>query len=52
MSQIFECLRMRVENENKSCHKKLRVEIEIEMRVFLESLNFEIEMRVSQVCRK
>ena len=27
---------------------KLRVEIENEMRVFLESLNFEIEMRVSQ----
>ena len=28
--------------------KKLRVEIENEMRVFLESLNFEIKMRVSQ----
>ena len=28
--------------------KNLRVEIENEMRVFLESLNFEIEMRVSQ----
>ena len=28
--------------------KILRVEIENEMRVFLESLNFEIEMRVSQ----
>ena len=28
--------------------KKLRVEIENEMRVFFESLNFEIEMRVSQ----
>ena len=27
---------------------KLRVEIENEMRVFLDSLNFEIEMRVSQ----
>ena len=27
---------------------KLRVEIENEMRVFLESLNYEIEMRVSQ----
>ena len=27
---------------------KLRVEIENEMRVCLESLNFEIEMRVSQ----
>ena len=27
---------------------KLRVEIGNEMRVFLESLNFEIEMRVSQ----
>ena len=27
---------------------KLRVKIENEMRVFLESLNFEIEMRVSQ----
>ena len=27
---------------------KLRVEIENEMRAFLESLNFEIEMRVSQ----
>ena len=27
---------------------KLRVEIENEMRVFLETLNFEIEMRVSQ----
>ena len=27
---------------------KLRVEIENEMRVFLESLNFEIEMRVSK----
>ena len=26
----------------------MRVEIENEMRVFLESLNFEIEMRVSQ----
>ena len=28
--------------------KKLRVEIENEMRVFLETLDFEIEMRVSQ----
>ena len=28
--------------------KKLRVETENEKRVFLESLNFEIEMRVSQ----
>ena len=28
--------------------EKLRVEIENETRVFLESLNFEIEMRVSQ----
>ena len=28
--------------------KRLRVEIENGMRVFLESLNFEIEMRVSQ----
>ena len=28
--------------------KKMRVEFEYEMRVFLESLNFEIEMRVSQ----
>ena len=28
--------------------KKLRAEIENEMRVYLESLNFEIEMRVSQ----
>ena len=37
MFQIFESLRMRVDNE-----------IENEMRVFLESLNFEIEMRVSQ----
>ena len=37
---------MRVENE--SSHKKLRVEIENGMRVFLESLNFEIEMKVSQ----
>ena len=45
MSQI-ESLRMRAENE--SSHKKMRVEIENEMRVFLESLNFEIEMRVSQ----
>ena len=27
---------------------KLRVEIKNEMRVFLESHNFEIEMRVSQ----
>ena len=27
---------------------KLRVKIENQMRVFLESLNFEIEMRVSQ----
>ena len=27
---------------------KLRVEIESEMRVFLETLNFEIEMRLSQ----
>ena len=27
---------------------KLRLEIENEMRVFLESLNFKIEMRVSQ----
>ena len=35
-------MRMRVLREN------LRVEIENEMRVFLESLNFEIEMRVSQ----
>ena len=35
-------MRMRVLREN------LRVEIENEMRVFLESLNFEIEKRVSQ----
>ena len=28
--------------------KKLRVEIENETRVYLESLDFEIEMRVSQ----
>ena len=28
--------------------KKLRVEIENETRVYLESLNFDIEMRVSQ----
>ena len=35
-------MRMRVLREN------LRVEIENEMRVFLESLDFEIEMRVSQ----
>ena len=28
--------------------KKLRVEIENETRVYLESLKFEIEMRVSQ----
>ena len=28
--------------------KKMRVEIENETRIFLESLNFEIEMRVSQ----
>ena len=28
---------------------KLRVEIENEMRVFFESLNFEIQMRVSQM---
>ena len=27
---------------------KLRVEIESEMRVFLETLNFEIKMRLSQ----
>ena len=27
---------------------ELRVEIESEMRVFLETLNFEIEMRLSQ----
>ena len=27
---------------------KLRVEIENEMRVLLESVNFEVEMRVSQ----
>jgi len=37
-------LRMRVEIENKSSHNK----IDKETRVFLESLNFEIEMRVSQ----
>ena len=35
-------MRMRVNT------KKIRVEIENEMRVFLESLNFEIEMRVLQ----
>ena len=35
-------MRMRVLREN------LRVEIENEMRVFLDSHNFEIEMRVSQ----
>ena len=35
-------MRMRVLRE------KLRVEIENEMTVLLESLNFEIEMRVSQ----
>ena len=46
MSQIFESLRMRM----SVLTTKLRVEIENEneMRVFLESLNFEIEMRVSQ----
>ena len=48
MSQIFESLKLRVENESESSHKKLRVEIENEMRGFFESLNFEIEMRVSQ----
>ena len=32
--------------------KKLRVEIENETRVYLESLNFEIEMRVSQKSEK
>ena len=35
--------------------KKLRVEIENEMRVFLESLDFEIEMRherLAEVCAK
>ena len=35
-------MRMRVLTTN------LRVEIENEMRIILESLNFEIEMRVSQ----
>ena len=35
-------MRMRVLREN------LRVEMENELRVFLENLNFEIEMRVSQ----
>ena len=35
-------MRMRV------LRKNLRFEIEAETRVFLESLNFEIEMRVSQ----
>ena len=46
MSQIFESLRMRM----SVLTTKLSVEIENEneMRVFLESLNFEIEMRVSQ----
>ena len=42
MSQIFESLRMRV------LTPKLRVKIENETRVFFESLNFEIKMRVSQ----
>ena len=42
MSEIFESLRMRV------LTTKLRVEIENKTRVFLESLNFEIEMRDSQ----
>ena len=39
-------MRMRV------LRKKLRVEIEKETRVFLESLNFEMEMRVSQMSGK
>ena len=37
---------LRVENE--SSQTKLRVEIKNETRVFLESLDFENEMRVSQ----
>ena len=39
---------MRVENDKRALTTKLRVEIENEMKVFLESLNFEIKMRVSQ----
>ena len=30
--------------------EKLRVEIENEMRVFLESLKFEIKMSLAEVC--
>ena len=45
MSQIFESLRMRV------LTTKLRVEIENEMRVFLESLNFKIRDEIlAEVC--
>ena len=39
---------MRVENDKRALTTKLRVEIENEMKVFLESLNFEIEIRVAQ----
>ena len=48
MSQIFESLRTRVGNEMRVPTTEVRVEVENEMRVFLESLNFKIEMRVSQ----
>ena len=47
MSQIFESLRTRVGNEMRVPTTEVRVEVENEMRVFLESLNFKIEMRVS-----
>ena len=43
---------MRVENDKRALTTKLRVEIENEMEVFLESLNFEIKMRVSQKSAK
>ena len=54
MSQIFESMRMRVENENESWEwewefSQQNWESRLRVRwVFLESLNFEIEMRVSQ----
>ena len=48
MSQIFESLRTRVGNEMRVPTTEVRVEVENEMKVFLESLNFKIEMRVSQ----
>ena len=48
MSQILRVWEWELRMRMRVLTEKLRVEIENAMRVFLDSLNFEIEMRVSQ----